>query len=415
MGDYLLIPVIIGIIFAFSSLVSSDELLVYVLSWLISCKRTLSTVVGETEELLVNTNFVVKVKGSPRQNQDLPTLCERIHIYGRQRLKHIDKYAHSLNVIVNVSTGDNTSTTHVCFHRNLSLAIGMCPHNQWEKVSNGSWTQTMSPFDQKILSVRTTGSSKATLKVSIVEELCMMNIVFLILGSILLSSASTLSRSVAFYYTCVMSIGIVLAVLLLFFQVGLVGVFFRCITELFQSMEILVGFDEGNPELMALCLWLHLYLSGLIFGLHAVKRLALTKDGSIDLTTSVFVSWSIWISAAVLILQSTMDPLLGGGALISVIFMSSMLKKSTRLMTFLGRVHEIMTKLLQGIWEKIRDVAGPMVPVSICEMLRKIHFEPTLRARSDRNVTVQKSGHNNVKVVICDETICFQEKIIRAL
>ncbi|XP_023635412.1 uncharacterized protein LOC17877760 [Capsella rubella] len=420
MGDYLLIPVIIGIIFAFSSLVSSDELLV----------------VGETEELLVNTNFVVKVKGSPRQNQDLPTLCERIHIYGRQRLKHIDKYAHSLNVIVNVSTGDNTSTTHVCFHRNLSLAIGMCPHNQWEKVSNGSWTQTMSPFDQKILSVRTTGSSKATLKVSIVEELCMMNIVFLILGSILLSSASTLSRSVAFYYTCVMSIGIVLAVLLLFFQglkrlptgrnssalflysfvvVGLVGVFFRCITELFQSMEILVGFDEGNPELMALCLWLHLYLSGLIFGLHAVKRLALTKDGSIDLTTSVFVSWSIWISAAVLILQSTMDPLLGGGALISVIFMSSMLKKSTRLMTFLGRVHEIMTKLLQGIWEKIRDVAGPMVPVSICEMLRKIHFEPTLRARSDRNVTVQKSGHNNVKVVICDETICFQEKIIRAL
>ncbi|EOA15809.1 hypothetical protein CARUB_v10007344mg [Capsella rubella] len=339
MGDYLLIRVIIGVIFAFSSLVSSDELLV----------------VGETEKLLVTTNFVVKVTGSPRQNQDLPTLYERIHISGRQRLKHIEKYAHSLKLIVNMSPGAKTSTTHVCFHRDLSLAIGMCPYNQWEKVSNGSWTQTMSPFDKKILSVRTIGSSKVTLEVSTVEEWCMIHIVFLIIGTVLLSSASTLSRSITFYYTCVMSIGIILAVLVFLFQglkrlptglsssalflyssvVGLGGVFFLYIPGLFQSMLILMGISES----MVLNLKLHLYFSGIFFGLFAVKRFVLTRGGSIDVKTSLFVSWSIWILAAVLILQSSMDPLLGGGALVCVIVMTSMLKKSTRLMTFLGRLH----------------------------------------------------------------------------
>ncbi|XP_010451082.1 PREDICTED: uncharacterized protein LOC104733174 [Camelina sativa] len=258
MGDYLILQVIFAVIFAFSSLVSSKELLV----------------VGETDELLVTTNIAVKVKGSSRLNQeDLPTLCEKIHIYGRQRFKHIDKYAHSLKVIVNVLAGAKTTTTHVCFHRNLSLAIGMCPDNQWEKVSNGSWIQTMSPFDQKILNVRTTGSSKVTLKVSTVEEWCMIHIVFLILGSILLSSASTLSRSVAFYYTCVMFIGHILAVLLLLFQ-GLK----RLPTGLSSSALFLYA-----SVLLAFCLSFNLYLNGILSGNFAVERLALAKDGSIDL------------------------------------------------------------------------------------------------------------------------------------
>ncbi|CAL9227727.1 unnamed protein product [Arabidopsis halleri] len=412
MGDLLLLRVI-GIVFALSSLVSSEELLV----------------VGETKELLVTPSLVVKVNGSSRLKQDLNTLCERIRVHGFPRFKHVDKYAHSLKLMVHVLTGGNTSTTHVCFHRDLSLGIGMCPDDQWEKVSNGSWFQTMSLFDHKILDVRISSSSKVTMKVSTVEEWFMIRIVFLILGTLLLSSANSLSRSVAFYYTCVLTVGSILGVLVLLFQglkrlptglgssalflyssvvvvffvlsltppttiyptVGLGGVCFRYVPELFHSMLILMELDEGIPESVALGLWLHLHFVGLCLGLFTVKRFVLDKDGSIDVSTSNFVSWSVWTSAAVLIFQSSMDHLLGGGALISIIVMTSMLKKSTRLMTFLGRVHEIMMNLLQGIL----DAAGQIVPVSICEYWRRFceytgnfSFEPQTEGRWEEGVLV---------------------------
>lgn len=46
-----------------------------------------------------------------------------------------------------------------------------------------------------------------------------------------------------------------------------------------------------------------LSLAGALFGFWTVRKLVLTEDGSIDMSTSVFVSWSIRIIAAVLILQ----------------------------------------------------------------------------------------------------------------
>lgn len=47
----------------------------------------------------------------------------------------------------------------------------------------------------------------------------MYRIVFLILGTVLLASASTLSKSLAFYYSSAMAVGIILVVLLVLFQV----------------------------------------------------------------------------------------------------------------------------------------------------------------------------------------------------
>ena len=49
----------------------------------------------------------------------------------------------------------------------------------------------------------------------------MYRIVFLILGAVLLASASTLSQSLAFYYSSAMAVGIMLVVLLVLFQVAL--------------------------------------------------------------------------------------------------------------------------------------------------------------------------------------------------
>lgn len=52
--------------------------------------------------------------------------------------------------------------------RNLSLGIGMCPQSQWEKVK-GSWVKSMSPFDHKVLDIRTASSSLERFEVSIEE------------------------------------------------------------------------------------------------------------------------------------------------------------------------------------------------------------------------------------------------------
>ncbi|KAL1210330.1 hypothetical protein V5N11_006664 [Cardamine amara subsp. amara] len=375
MGDYLLLSVI-GMILAFSSLVSSDQLLV----------------VGETKELQVTPSLVVKVKSL---NQDLTTLCERIHIRRFSRFNHIHKYAHSLKLIVNASTGGNTSNIHVCFHRDLSIAVGMCPHDQWEKISNGSWIQTMSPFDHKILDVRITSSSKVTLKMSTVEEWFMYRILFFILGSILLSSATTLSTSLTFYSISTLVLGIIFLAMILLIQVlkclptgqsssalflhssvvGFGGFIFRYIPGLYQGLLILMGFDQGIPEpLVYFVLVPNLHIMGVFLGSIAVKELVLTEDDSIDTSTSLFVSWSTWIFGSVLILQSSVDLLLGGGALIVVIVMSSRLKKNTRFMTFLVRVHENLMNLLLGIWKKIRDAIGPIVPGFISEFGVKVNF-----------------------------------------
>lgn len=134
---------------------------------------------------------------------------------------------------------------------------------------------------------------------------------------------------------------------------------FVCLFVCFRVMVLQVAIFAG----------VFLSLAGAFFGFWTVRKLVLTEDGSIDMSTSVFVSWSIRIIAAVLILQviftvsiklyvfflnqtenhpltiiiscfqSSVDPLLAGGALISVIIISSSLKKISRL-KFILRLYE---------------------------------------------------------------------------
>lgn len=54
---------------------------------------------------------------------------------------------------------------------------------------------------------------------------------------------------------------------------------------------------------LAMVLLAFLVLSGAWLGFWVVKKLILTKDGSVDLATSNFVAWSIRIFASLMILQ----------------------------------------------------------------------------------------------------------------
>ncbi|CAH8364054.1 unnamed protein product [Eruca vesicaria subsp. sativa] len=380
MGGYRLLRssgVVIGIIllhlFTFYSLVSSDELLF---------------VVGENKAIQVSPSL--EVKGSPGLKPERISLCERIRINGLKRLKHMDMYAHSLKLVLNASTSGKASNFDVCFHRNVSRAIGMCPTSRWEKATKGSWVQTMSPFDYKVLDVRSVSSNKVNLELSAVQEFSMYRIVFLILGAVLLASASTLSQSLAFYYSSAMAVGVMLVVLLVLFQgmkllptgrssfalfmystlLGIGGFLLRYIPGVFQSLLTEMGIDEDMYTPVAIFAGVFLSLAGAFFGFWTVRKLVLTEDGSIDVSTSLFVSWSIRIVAAVLILQSSVDPLLAVGALISVILISSSLKKITRL-KFILRLFEIPLNLLIGIWEAVRSAELPTIPGYLHDFMQK--------------------------------------------
>ncbi|XP_023638543.1 uncharacterized protein LOC17886201 isoform X2 [Capsella rubella] len=321
-------------LFTFFSIVSSDE----------------HVFVGETVSLQVTPR--TEVIDSPGLKPGLTSICERLHIHGLQRLNHIDRYAHSLKLTL-LSNSDSNSID-ICFHRNSSRAIGMCPHGQWKKVSKElPWVGIMSPFDYKILDVRTFGGSSniTTLELVAKQEFFMYRIVFLMMGILLLNLASRLSKSVTFYYIGAMSIGIVILVTLIINQglkhlptggkgrlelflyssmIGAGGYFLQYIRGLIHDPPMQIGISEDLYITLAILLVAFVYLFGAWSGFWTVKKFVVTKDGSIDLCTSIYACWTIRAFAMVLILQSSLDPLLAGGALIYGILTSVILKSISR-------------------------------------------------------------------------------------
>ncbi|KAF3970358.1 hypothetical protein CMV_005939 [Castanea mollissima] len=320
-----------------------------------------SLVVGESTRLQLSHGLPVNTSTGSKPGTSV--VCERVHIRGLPRLKNLGKISHVVKVnVLQRDPSIRTSKTEVCFHRNVSLGIGMCPQGLWEKVVKGSWVRSMSPFDHRILDIRTAGSSLEPFEVSIEEEFYLYRIICLILGIVLMSLASPLSKSLVFYYGGAMSIGVILVILIILFQgmkllptgrrnslaifmyssvVGLGSFLLRYLPGLLRTILTEIGISEDMYNPLAIFLLAFLVLTGAWMGFWAVRKLVLTEDGSIDISTSHFVAWSIRILAAVMILQSSADPLLAAEALISGIMISSSLR---RIFRFIRRLYKNSVK-----------------------------------------------------------------------
>ncbi|KAJ9177384.1 hypothetical protein P3X46_012608 [Hevea brasiliensis] len=327
-----------------------------------------SLVVGGSSKLLLSPSL--QVVKSPGSKPGTSVLCERVHIHGLSRLKSLKKFSHSLKVTVSHSSSSGRKpNVEVCFHRNASLGIGMCPQGKWEKVDKGSWVRAMSPFDHKLLDIRMASSSLETLELSIEEEFLVYRVVFLILGIVMLSVASSLSKSLAFYYSSAMAIGIILVILVVLFQgmkllptgrknslaifiysslVGMGSFLLRYLPGLFHSVLVEIGISEDMYYPLTIFLLAFFVLAGAWMGFWAVRKLVLTEEGSVDMSTSVFVAWSIRILAVIMILQSSLDPLLAVEALVSGIVVSSILRRIFRL-RFLRRLYKKLFKFIKNI------------------------------------------------------------------
>uniref|UniRef100_A0A2P2K0K4 Uncharacterized protein LOC8283377 n=1 Tax=Rhizophora mucronata TaxID=61149 RepID=A0A2P2K0K4_RHIMU len=137
--------------------------------------------------------------------------------------------------------------------------------------------------------------------------------------------------------------------------VGLGSFLLRYLPALFQTVLLEIGISEDMYYPLAIFLVAFVVLAGAWMGFWAVRKLVLAEDGSVDLSTANFVAWSIRILAVVLILQSTLDPLLAAEALLSGIFVSSTLRRCFRV-KLLRRMYRKSLKLVKNIH------IGPDVP-----------------------------------------------------
>lgn len=286
---------------------------------------------------------------SPGSKPGAKVLCERVEIHGLSRLKNLEKYAHSVKVKVSfVDSSIRPPNVEVCFHRNASLGIGMCAQGQWEKLTKGSWSRSMSPFDHKLLDIRTVGSYSGTLEATLHEDFFFHRPIFLVLGMVLMMFAASLSNSLVFYYSGAMVVGILLVVLLVLFQgmkllptgrknslaivlyssiVGVGSFLLSYVPRLLRSVLVDLGIGEDVYNPLAIFLLAFIVLAGAWLGFWVVRKFVLTEDGSIDVGVSHFVSWSIRIFASIMILQSSADPLLAIEALLCGVMASSILKR----------------------------------------------------------------------------------------
>ncbi|CAM8877071.1 unnamed protein product [Rhodiola kirilowii] len=277
------------------------------------------------------------VQNSPGVKSGRSVVCGRVQICGLSRLKNITKYSHAVRVRVSVTnTTARAPNVEFCLHRNVSLGLGMCHQEKWKKLAEESWVGYISPFDRRILDLRMPSSLVGNVEVSIVEEFMSYRVIFLVMGLVLMASASYMSESILFYYSSAMTVGVLLVVLMVLFQgmkllptgrknslaifvysimVGLGSFLLSYLSNLPRIVLTEIGISEDMYGPLTIFAITVLVIAGAWLGFWVVRKLVLTSEGTIDVSTSHFVTWAIRILATSMILQSSLDLLLAGGAL----------------------------------------------------------------------------------------------------
>ncbi|CAI9111259.1 OLC1v1011437C1 [Oldenlandia corymbosa var. corymbosa] len=338
------------------AVISPGRVVFIILCILLTSVRTSSSITPSEDLILVvsqNTTLEllpsILVQNAPGSKPGAKVLCERLRIQGLPRLKHLEKFPNSVRVKVTyVGSSIRPPPVQVCFHRNSTIGIGMCPQGQWENLNKGVWMKSMSPFDHKFLDIRMGSSYAEPIEVSLQEEVFFYRVIFLVLGMALLTLASFLSNSLVFYYSGAMTVGVLLVILMVLFQgmkllptgrksslalslyaftVGLGSFLLSYLPRLLRTILNEIGISEDMYNPLGVFLFLFLGIAGSWLGFWVVRKLVLAEDGSIDVGVSHFVAWSIRILASVMILQSSNDPLLAVEALLFAIFTSLMLRR----------------------------------------------------------------------------------------
>ncbi|KAE8699228.1 anaphase-promoting complex subunit 6-like isoform X1 [Hibiscus syriacus] len=276
---------------------------------------------------------------SVRSSKDV-ILCDRVRISGHSRLK-LRSYANSVRVTLTPSVlipERLHRKIQVCFHRNASLGLCQCEHENWKTVENGIWNAVMSPYDDRFIDVKFIDDVSGSITVTVEEAIKRWRLVFLALGFVLFLLAPIVSKWVPFYYSSSMAIGIILVILILLFQgmkllpTGRTNIFYLSIyvpvlgagsfllhqlSGLVNSILINFGLSEDMHNTVAIFVLVGIFLSGAALGYWMVRKFVISEDGIVDVGVAEFVKWAMRIIASAFIFQSTFDTWLAVVALAS--------------------------------------------------------------------------------------------------
>ncbi|XLR69270.1 hypothetical protein HN51_016356 [Arachis hypogaea] len=97
--------------------------------------------------------------------------CARVAIYGISRLNLLS-YASSFHISVAPSAAIPErlhSQVQVCLHRDNSLGWCECQKDEWKSVSKGVWSADMSPYDKRYADVRINGQTSVSVTIALEE------------------------------------------------------------------------------------------------------------------------------------------------------------------------------------------------------------------------------------------------------
>ncbi|KAF7801441.1 NEMP family [Senna tora] len=266
--------------------------------------------------------------------------CERIRVSGLSRLK-LGSYASSFRITL-APSAEIPEKFHnkiqICFHRNNSLGWCQCEKDEFKSVQKGIWSAVMSPYDKRYVDVSLTDEIPGSVTVALEEDFQQWRLVCLALGFVLLLLAPIISSWVPFYYSSSMAIGVFLVIIILLFQgmkllpTGRKNIFYLTIygsvlgagSFLMHHFSVFInsilqsfGLSEEMHNPVAVFVLVGIILAGAALGYWIVRKFVISKDGGVDSSVAQFVKWAMRILGATFILQSTLDPPLAIGALVS--------------------------------------------------------------------------------------------------
>ncbi|XP_077248620.1 uncharacterized protein LOC143888166 [Tasmannia lanceolata] len=264
--------------------------------------------------------------------------CDRVQIAGVSRLI-IRNYANAFRIILKPSeliSEKLHSKIEVCFHRNISMGLCQCTKDDWRSIQEGSWSNAMSPYEDRYVDVKFVDGVSGPITISVEEEFQQWRLFCLGFGFVLLLLAPIVSSWVPFYYSSSMALGVLLVILILLFQgmkllpTGRKNVFYLTIygsvlgagSFLVHYFSVLInsilgnfGLSEDMHNPVSVFVLLGIFIAGAALGYWIVRKFVLSEDGRVDVDVAHFVKWAMRVIAMVSIFQSTLDSLLAMAAL----------------------------------------------------------------------------------------------------
>ncbi|CAI5993711.1 unnamed protein product [Closterium sp. NIES-64] len=272
-------------------------------------------------ELHLGVNSVDVSDPVPSVDGTASVCIARTRLPARPRLRGVSRGFHVLRVTATIPAGimprgafASGPKFEFCVHWNASQPLGECPRGAWRAVDRkGRWVVLRSPFEGAFIDVKREGGVIGDHDVSIKvdEDLEPHRAVFFVLGFLLMLLAGHLSSMVAFYYGGGMTLGVLLVVIVILYQVmrllplgrksslqillygslmGFIGVIITYVTGAVKTVMEPLGLGDDVISPVVVFVLVLVVLIGAALGFWVVRKFILSPTGELDPPTVSFVN-----------------------------------------------------------------------------------------------------------------------------